>query len=269
MTGIMTGILHISDPHIVPDGALVSGRLDTAAPLTRLVARLHDILPRIGPIEALLVTGDVSDDGSPASYARFAQIIAPLGLPTYVIPGNHDARGAMRAGFAKGGYLPAKGRLNWHVPMGNVHLIGLDTLIEGAGSGTLDAATLAFLRDTLAGLNGAPVLLALHHPPFATGIHFMDAIGLDNAGALQDALRAYPGEVRVVCGHIHSMMTVALPPHIALSAPAPCSHFALDRRADAPVGYHDRDGGCLLHRWNGRFSTVHIPAETGAGPFSF
>jgi hypothetical protein len=65
------------------------------------------------------------------------------------------------------------------------------------------------------------------------------------------------------------MMTVALPPHIALSAPAPCSHFALDRRASAPVGYHIDEGGCLLHRWDGRFSTVHIPAEPGPGPFPF
>ncbi|MEB8385858.1 phosphodiesterase [Rhodobacteraceae bacterium KMM 6894] len=265
----MTCVLQISDPHIVADGALVSGRLETAAPLERLVMRLQDILPRIGPVDALLISGDVSDDGTPASYARFARIIAPLDLPTYVIPGNHDARDAMRDAFTDDGYLPATGRLNWHLPLGNVHLIGLDTLIEGAGGGTLDAATLAFLGNTLAALNGAPVLLALHHPPFATGIHFMDAIGLDNADALQDILRGYRGEVRVVCGHIHSMMTVALPPHIALSSPAPCSHFAYDRRAAAPVGYHEHAGGCLLHRWDGRFSTVHIPADPGPGPFPF
>ena len=265
----MTSILHISDTHIVVEGALVSGRLDTAAPLERLVMRLHDILPRIGPVDALLVSGDVSDDGSAASYARFARLIAPLGLPTYVIPGNHDARDAMRAAYSDDGYLPATGRLNWHVPLGDVHLIGLDTLIEGAGGGTLDTATLSFLHTTLAGLNSAPVLLALHHPPFDTGIHFMDTIGLDNADALHEVLRSYPGEIRMVCGHIHSLMTVALPPHIALSAPAPCSHFALDRRKGAAIGYHDHAGGCLLHHWEARFSTVHIPADAGPGPFRF
>lgn len=265
----MTRILQISDPHIVAEGALVSGRLDTAPPLERLVARLQAALPAIGPVDALLVSGDVSDDGSPDSYARFQRIIAPLGLPTHVIPGNHDAREAMRAAFAPDGYLPATGRLNWHLPRGDIHLIGLDTLIEGAGGGTLDADTLAFLSDTLAGLNGAPVLLALHHPPFTTGIRFMDAIGLDTAEALCAILHDYPGEIRVTCGHIHSMMTVALPRHIALSAPAPCSHFAHDTRADAPVGYHDREGGCLLHHWQGRFSSVHIPADPGPGPFAF
>ena len=265
----MSAVLHLSDTHIVAEGALVSGRLDSAAPLRRLVARLGDILPRIGPVEALLVTGDVSDDGSAASYARFARIIAPLGLPTYLIPGNHDARDAMRAGLGGDGYLPASGRLNWHRPLGGMHLIGLDTLIEGAGGGTFDAQTQAFLASTLAGLDGAPVLLALHHPPFATGIRFMDAIGLEGSGALHESLRDYPGEIRVICGHIHSMMTVALPPHIALSGPSPCTHFALDRRAGAPAGYHDHPGGCLLHRWSGRFSTVHIPAEAGDGPFPF
>ena len=107
----MTTILQISDTHIVPKGALVSGRMDTADALARLVARISSIREQIGPIDALLVSGDLSDDGSAESYARFRSLIAPVDLPTYVIPGNHDARDPMRAAFAED--LPKTGPLNW------------------------------------------------------------------------------------------------------------------------------------------------------------
>ena len=83
----MTAILQITDTHIVAEGKLVSGQLETAAPLTRLVDQIASIRHQIGPIDAVIVSGDLSDDGSEASYARFKRLLAPLDLPTYVIPG--------------------------------------------------------------------------------------------------------------------------------------------------------------------------------------
>ncbi|WP_176440383.1 metallophosphoesterase, partial [Boseongicola aestuarii] len=141
----MTTILQISDTHIVSEGALVSGRLDTSDALARLVARITGIRDQIGPIDALLVSGDLSDDGSAESYERFKSLIAPLGLPTFVITGNHDARDPMRAAFAKD--LPANGPLNWARPVGDIYMIGLDTLAEGQGAGKLSSDSLSFLQN--------------------------------------------------------------------------------------------------------------------------
>ena len=39
---------------------------------------------------ALLLSGDLTEDGSPAAYRRLAGIIGALGLPTVAVPGNHD-----------------------------------------------------------------------------------------------------------------------------------------------------------------------------------
>lgn len=263
----MTAILQISDTHIVPEGALVSARLDTAVSLARLVARINSVRDQIGPIDALLVTGDLSDDGSAASYERFKSLIAPLGLPTYVITGNHDARASMRAAFAEN--FPADGPLNWSQRVGDIHLIGLDTLVEGQGAGTLSSDSLAFLQNSLAQSEDAPVLLALHHPPFASGIGFMDDIGLTNRDALRDIIGNYKGKLRMVCGHIHSMMVTDVANHIALSAPSPCSTFAYDRRADASVGFHTQEDGCLLHRWDRGFHSIRIGPTAGSGPHPF
>ncbi len=263
----MTTILQISDTHIVPHGVLVSGRLDTADALERLVMRITSIRDQLGSIDALLVSGDLSDDGSAESYERFTSLIAPLDLPTYVIPGNHDARDPMRSAFANG--LPASGPLNWAGKIGEIHLIGLDTLVEGQGLGTLLADSLSFLQNELVKAETAPVLLALHHPPFACGIGFMDTIGLTNRDDLRDVVTAYEGTLRIVCGHIHSMIVSDIAGHVSISAPSPCSTFAYDRRPDAPVGYMTQEDGCLLHRWDAGFQSIRIGPVAGLGPLPF
>ena len=263
----MTTILQISDTHILPKGALVSGRLDTADALARLVDRISNIREQIGPIDALLVSGDLSDDGSAESYAQFKTLIAPLDLPTYVIAGNHDARDPMRSAFAD--VLPNDGPLNWARQVGDIHLIGLDTLVEGQGAGTLAHESLSFLQDAFSKAGKAPVLLALHHPPFSCGIGFMDEIGLTNGHALRDVLTGHTGPLRIICGHIHNIIVSDVAGHIAISAPSPASTFAYDCRPSAPVGFMTQEDGCLLHRWNAGFQSIRIGPMEGSGPFPF
>lgn len=263
----MTTILQLTDTHIVPEGALVSGRLDTAAALARLVARINSIRDQIGAVDAVLVSGDLSDDGSAESYMRFKKLLAPLDLPIHVIPGNHDGRATLRAAFAD--QFATTGPLNWVQRIGDLHLIGLDTLVEGQGQGTLAPGSLSFLQDALSRAGRGPVLLALHHQPFRCGIGFMDAIGLGNKEALRDIVASYRGPLRLLCGHIHSMMISDVGGHIAISCPSPCSTFAYDARPDAPPGYMLQEDGCLLHRWNAGFQTIRIGPVAGSGPFPF
>ena len=113
------------------------------------------------------------------------------------------------------------------------------------------------------------MLLALHHPPFPCGIGFMDKIGLTNRAAMRDVLNGFDGTLRIVCGHIHSMMVVDCAGHIAISAPSPCSTFAYDLRTDAPVGFMTQEDGCLVHKWDAGFQSVRIGLVAGAGPFPF
>ncbi|MGB1160137.1 MAG: phosphodiesterase [Alphaproteobacteria bacterium] len=265
----MTTLLQLSDTHIAPEGQLVAGRLETGAPLAQLVARLQDVKSQLGSIDAVLVTGDLSEDGSAESYERFKRLLDPLDLPLFVIPGNHDARQPLLSAFRQDGYLSDGEKLNWHQQIGAVHVIGLDTLIEGQGAGELDGATLQFLEAALAVAGSEPVMIAMHHPPFPSGIAFMDEIGLKSAKELAAILHGHRGEVRVVCGHVHSMMIASIGPCVAISAPSPCSSFAFDIRTDARVGFFDQGDGCLVHRWTGHFQTVRIGPNAGSGPFPF
>ena len=265
----MTTILQISDTHIIPKGSLVSNVLDTSASLKKLVIRINKIRPQIENIDCVLVSGDISDDGSSESYERFKLILAPLLLPIYVIPGNHDSRENMRKAFLGSGIFQKNGPLNRHKKIGSVNLIGLDTLIEGQGGGILLPESLDFLKEIINKLKSEPIIIALHHPPFKTDIKFMDAIGLKNINALKNILSEYKGEIRIVCGHIHCMMVTNLNNHIALSAPSPCSTFSYDTRSNAPVGFMNIEDGCLLHHWNNGFNSIRIGLSCGSGPFPF
>lgn len=257
----MTTVLQISDTHLVPEGSFVSDQLDPALALQRLVARIGEMREQLGPIDAVLHSGDLSDDGSADSYSRLKEILAPLELPVFAVPGNHDHRDNMRAAFAEQGYLPCSGKLHWQKRFDAFDLIGLDTLVEGSGGGALDEDDLSFLDARLAEAEDRPVLLAIHHPPFACGIQFMDKIGLDGIEGLTRLLQGYSNQIRVVCGHIHNTMIATVGGKVALSAPSPCSAFSYDTRPEAFEGFVVREDGFLLHRWADGFNSVRIDAR--------
>ncbi len=257
----MTTILQISDTHLVPHEVFVKGRLNPSAALENLVARICALREQLGPIDAVLHSGDISDDGSLKSYQRLEEILAPLKLPVFAIPGNHDARENMRSAFSHQGYLPATGKLHWQKRLASFDMIGIDTLVEGSGGGLVDAEAFSFIEAMLTEAGDRPVLLAIHHPPFACGIKFMDKIGLEGADALANLLQKYNNEIRVVCGHIHNTMIATVGGKVALSGPSSCSAFAFDTRADAFVGFVVREDGFMLHRWQDGFKSVRIDAR--------
>ena len=266
----MTKIIQISDTHLVKEGCLVSKTLETAASLKNLVGRISKIKLEVGSIDAIIVSGDISDDGTAESYQRFKSILSSLELPIFLVPGNHDVRSIFRSEFLSAGYLPKAGKLNWHKKVGEIHIIGLDTLIEGQGGGELDGDTLKFLESTLEKLGNAPTLLMLHHPPFKSGIEFMDAIGLHTGReSFGDILSSYCGELIVVCGHIHTNIITRLRGHTVISAPSTCSSFVYNIHNDAPVEVLKQEGGLILHDWSEGFKSIQIEAMRGEALYPF
>lgn len=219
--------------------------------------------------DAVVITGYISHGGTAESYALFRREIERLKVPYYVIPGNHDKREAMRQAFCDAGYMPKSRKLNWAIELNAVQLIGLDTLVEGEGGGVIDEATAAFLACCLSRNRQKPALIAMHHPPFNSGIHFMDDIGLKGARLLQGALENARPKVRIICGHVHNMMVGCIGNTVAISAPSPASSFPVDYRPNAPAGFVTRPGGYMLHEWHGAFRSTEINLCEADGPFPF
>ena len=85
-------VIQLTDSHLF---ARANGRLlgiDTAASLQQVVAQVVREQPRI---DLLLASGDLSQDGSVASYQRFCELTEPLAAPMRWLAGNHDENAPM------------------------------------------------------------------------------------------------------------------------------------------------------------------------------
>lgn len=175
--------LQLTDLHIKQPGRLAYRRVDTAAYLSRCVA--HILAQPVRP-DAIVLTGDLVDAGAPEEYAHLRALLAPLdaaGIRMLPVLGNHDAREAAHAAFADWLAPVPDGARDPHAfqywtDLGEVRLIVLDTLDTGFPGGRLGAQRLDWLHGALAAATARPVVIAMHHPPFATGIGHMDVQSL-------------------------------------------------------------------------------------------
>lgn len=266
----MTKILQISDTHIVPEHQLAYGQVDTAAALEETVKTVNRMLAAIGPVDAVIVTGDLTDFGTMEDYERFHSLMAPLKLPYLALPGNHDNREVMRSFYANSEWMPASGPLQWQLDLDDFAVIGLDSHVEGNSHGDIAEDGLAFLKEALDKAAGKPVIVAFHHPPFHTGLHPMDKQNLRDSDRLATLLGAYKGELRIICGHVHRGITTSFAGHICMTAPGTSHAVTIDLREEANNSLTKEPGGFVLHEWRaGRFVSHTIPVGTFDGPHPF
>ena len=266
----MVKLIQLSDLHLVPPGKLTSKVLDTNSILEETINEILRKKDYFGEIEGLLVTGDVSDDGSIESYLSAHEKLIKLNVPVLVIPGNHDLRNPMREVFNEHVEFSTKSsQFDWVFKYEETVIVGLDSLVEGENFGFLEKTSLEFLSNQLSIHNGSDIVLLIHHPPIKTGIYFMDKIGLTNSSDLSECLKATNRPVRILCGHVHGVYHGLLGIHPVVSAPSVCSAFEFNRKKFAPVGFNRGPTGyAYLETSSSGFWTA-IPSSYGNGPLNF
>jgi len=255
-------IAQISDLHVMAPGELAFDRFDTAANLARCVAHILQLRP---VPDAVLASGDLVDGGSAGEYQRVRGLLAPLGMPVYVIPGNHDERAALCAGFGDHPYLPrAGGKVRYVVEHGEVRLVALDTVVPGEDGGTLAADQLDWLESTLGAEPHKPTLVFMHHPPVKTGTRYMDEIALDqpSAGRLARIIERHPQVERITCGHVHRGMQARWHGTTVSICPSTAFQYSLDFRPDAAAAVTGEPPAYQLHYWNGVELVTHTVVVT-------
>ncbi len=180
-------IAQISDPHVCALGVLYKGVAKSNALLLDAINHLHrlDRLP-----DLVLVTGDLTDEGRASEYEHALELLGRLKIPYRVIPGNHDVRERLRLVFSEHGYLPNTGNLHYCLEDWPVRVIALETCVTGEHYGAIDAAGLAWFEETLRANREKPTLVLMHHPPFASGIPYLDEYALRAPDGLRDIIQA-------------------------------------------------------------------------------
>ncbi|MFE6857284.1 metallophosphoesterase family protein [Nocardia sp. NPDC057668] len=197
-------LIQLSDTHIRADGAQVQHGVDTYANLTRVLDRLRAFG---GPIDALLLTGDLADAGDPAAYRRLRSAIEPvaaeLGAQVLYVMGNHDERRAF--GYELLGRAPGSvpARPHDHVlEVNGLRVIALDSTIPGRHDGDLEPGQLDWLADQLRTPAARGTLLAIHHPPLPSSLAAAKVLGLRNTAELA-AVLAGTDVRQIISGHHH------------------------------------------------------------------
>ena len=266
-------LAQLTDLHLKAEGHLAYRQVDTAACLAAVLEHL-----RAQPVrpDLVLLTGDLADAGRPEEYARLHAALAGLEGPVYLMAGNHDSRAALRAAFPEHAYLgTGEGPIRYTVEGFPLRVIALDSTLPGQGGGALGAEQIAWLADRLAEQPHRPTVVALHHPPFVTGIGHMDALGLADAAALARVIARHPQGERVLSGHLHRPIATRWAGTLASTAPSTAHQVALDLRAEAPSAFMLEPPGYQLHWFApdgmGDGTVVSHTACVGAwaGPFPF
>jgi len=255
-------IAQLTDLHVCLPGQLVYGKVDTNAYLLRAINRLnalHDTL------DAVVISGDLVDHGTPEEYATLRPMLDQLSLPWWPVPGNHDGN-AFWSVFSD--RMPeAIPDVGYVIEHAGIRFILLDTRVAGYSHGELNDERMGWLSNALP--SEVPTVLVMHHPPFTTGIAHMDKIGLKGSAHLHKLILSHP-PLAVLCGHVHRtiMTTLAIVP--VLIAPSPAHAVAFDLSDDGPLEFQMEPPAVLVHVIEGKtLVSLTVFIDTFDGPWPF
>jgi 3',5'-cyclic-AMP phosphodiesterase len=195
----MTKLLLFTDLHL--------GHETPPEPLEQFKAALTHALAAHGDAVHVVIMGDLTHSGQVVEYQQLKSALADVPMPVTLMMGNHDARDGFLKVFPDAP-TAGSGHVQSVVDMGDLRLITLDTLdqkplSERHNAGILCIDRLNWLSDRLSEAPNRATILFAHHPPFATGLPGMDAIGLQNGGDLLGLLAHHPQVRHIFCGHQH------------------------------------------------------------------
>ncbi|MGV4983243.1 metallophosphoesterase family protein [Streptomyces sp. NRAIS4] len=201
-------ILHLSDTHLDRAGGPDADGADGTAALRCMLADVS----HLRDLDAVVVTGDVADDGSREAYARAHDILGGYarerGASVFYTTGNHDERGAFAQVLGVGHEHPEavyEGAEDERAAASTVdgwRLVTLDSLVPGKGYGRLSRSQLDWLSEMVATPAPRGTVLAFHHPPVTLDVEVQQALGLRNAQELAAVIRGSDVQL-ILCGHFH------------------------------------------------------------------
>ncbi|MFG2846246.1 metallophosphoesterase [Kitasatospora sp. NPDC048296] len=250
----MLTIAHLSDIHLGQDHRRDRGK--RARRRAEQVMAYLNALP--GPLDAVLVTGDLADHGLPAEYEQVAKVLTSR-HPILTCPGNHDIRAPYREVLL--GEEPGEEPVNRLHRLPGADVLMLDSSVPGRHDGLLDDRTLDWLDTQLSeGRTELPALVAFHHPPVELHIPFVDGIRQFGEERLAQVLGRHPRVVALLCGHSHTPAATTFAGLPVLVAPGVVSTITLPCEGGSGISF-DHPPMLAFHVLDGdRRLTTHYRA---------
>jgi Icc protein len=209
-------IIQISDMHVQADNKPLLGVNTTES----LQAIIDYIKAEAREPDLMLLTGDMSQDESKASYIKIASLVKVLAVPAYYVPGNHDDSLVMATVYPRDTMVEHK-----QIVLEKWQLILLDTHKPAMVEGYLAASELDYLEQCLKAYPEHYAIVVCHHHPVSVGSVWMDKIGIQDPDQLWQVLAAYPQVKSILFGHVHHEYEGEKQGIRYLSAPSTCFQF--------------------------------------------
>ena len=210
-------LVQITDSHIFsdPHGCLLG--LNTRDSFEAVCER---VLKEEWRPDAILATGDLSQDASPEAYQYLADYFKSMKLPTFWLPGNHDDPDTMELYLSNSRVFAAK-----QIFIGHWQIIMLDSSARGKVHGHLATQQLEFLECALTRHPDKHALVCLHHQPLPVGSRWLDQIGLKNATEFNQIIDRFSQVKSVLWGHVHQEYQQRINRVQWISTPSSCVQF--------------------------------------------
>lgn len=193
-------IAHLSDTHVISRGRLLGGHIDTVAQLRQCLSRIE--LSHL-PFDALVVSGDLTDQGEPEAYRLFRELVEPvaerLGAQLVLTGGNHDDRRALAQSLYDTDTEDPQDRVTW---VNGLRIVDVDTAVPGYHHGGLSDVQYHWISGELATPAPHGTILVMHHPPIRYRSTVMQLLDFDDPSRLAGILAGT--DVRaILSGHLH------------------------------------------------------------------
>ena len=180
----MIRIAHISDIHMTQNGEPIWG-VDVKRNFDLAIAKISQLA---STLDAIFISGDLSNDGTIESYKYIDDAFKHIGVPTYACAGNHDNVENMdftlQEGFIKT-HCTAQIQ-DWKFIFINSVVPDEDVKGKNKSRGRLSYESLKNLEDEIA-KDGKNTAIILHHPPIEPG-GWLNRKLLDNREEFNDSI---------------------------------------------------------------------------------
>ena len=219
-------LAHLSDTHLTSAGIRYNGVIDADAALDRAVAVLRAAVAEGRRIDAVVVSGDLTDSGDPDAYHRLEAAFGRValeggaGISLVFATGNHDVRRQFHRHLLRlGDTDDTDGPILQVQAVRGLRIIVLDSTIPSHGHGRLLPEHLDALRDELRTPAEAGTVVVLHHAPLPPPSPLLSYFALETHSRRALAAAVAGTDVRLIlAGHHHlpqSGMLGAVPVAVA------------------------------------------------------
>lgn len=190
-------IVQLSDCHLLAD---IDGDYQGIKPGRYLQQAVQDIAGKGCQPDAIIISGDLSQDHSIESYQLLARLLTPLCCPVLVLPGNHD-------GYAQLNWLASQAPLviASSLRLASWQLLLLDTKGD-TPAGCFDLTRREELTGRFAASSAEHFWLFSHHHPLPLG-SAIDKHGWQDAPPFWQMLATEPRVKGLAHGHCHHAYT--------------------------------------------------------------